>query len=208
MPILVTSFFLPAAKGLPFILEDIYVKGGYRSVATMADLGAIPSAAKKPGMLVYCGEDDTIYRLKADKSAFVDSMIGKSGGGGGGAGGTRYETTLVASKELEAGEALDMDLDLSAATAMVLSLSLDLAGITIQLFAESDRSDTNPYTFLSTDTMLKDDGMTLIDGATLKGRRFALISTADGSRTHKVRFTNNTDTSLTPTLSLKYLSME
>ena len=207
MPILVTSFFLPAAKGLPFILEDIYVKGGYRSVATMADLGSIPSAAKKPGMLVYCGEDDTIYRLKADKSAFVDSMIGKSGGGGG-AGGTRYETTLVASKELEAGEALDMDLDLSAATAMVLSLSLDLAGITIQLFAESDRSDTNPYTFLSTDTMLKDDGMTLIDGATLKGRRFALISTADGSRTHKVRFTNNTDTSLTPTLSLKYLSME
>lgn len=63
MPIYASAFFIPTSASIPYILEDVYLKGGYRSVATIAERDAIKTAARKQGALVYVREDNTIYWL-------------------------------------------------------------------------------------------------------------------------------------------------
>lgn len=63
MPIYASAFFIPTSASIPYILEDVYLKGGYRSVATIADRDAIKTAARKQGMLVFVREDLNIYWL-------------------------------------------------------------------------------------------------------------------------------------------------
>lgn len=63
MPLYASAFFVPTSAGVPYILEDIYLRGGYRSVATIADRDAIKSAARKQGAIVYVREDTTLYWL-------------------------------------------------------------------------------------------------------------------------------------------------
>ena len=206
MPLILPSFQLPLTPSLPYILEDVYLKGGYRSVATLDAMNAIHPAARKLGMLVYCVETDLIYKPSADKTSFVEW----SGGGGsvGGGGATRHAATIPVG-ELVAGASVDIVMTLEAASAMVLELSIDVPQVMVQIFAAPDMQDTNPYTFVSTAEMLQDDGMTLIDGALLKGRRFALLATEDGGNAHYLRVTNLAETdTLTPTVTLKYLKLE
>jgi len=62
MPLYPTSFFIPPA-GVPFILEDKYMRGGYRVLATLAERDAIAVAARKAGMIVRVTEDNTLYEL-------------------------------------------------------------------------------------------------------------------------------------------------
>lgn len=62
MPLYPTSFFIPPA-GVPFIVEDKYMRGGYRVLPTIAERDAIHVAARKAGLLVRVMEDDTIYEL-------------------------------------------------------------------------------------------------------------------------------------------------
>lgn len=217
MPITLSSFQIPLSPSIPYLLEDTYLKGGYRSVATLANLNAIHPVARKPGMLVYCLETDTIYKLSTDKLTFIEWATGNTSGGGGGTPpvigtptgiGTRYNTSLSAG-ELAPSAHVDTAFELEAISAMVLELSVDLPAVMIQIFAYDDMSDTNPYTFVSTESILRDDGMTLIDGTLLKGRRFALISTEEGTKTHRIRVTNMSETdTLSPTIKLKYLKLE
>lgn len=46
--------------------EARYGKGGYRSVATLAERDAIPPARREAGMLVYVSADDETWKLAAD----------------------------------------------------------------------------------------------------------------------------------------------
>lgn len=62
MPLYPTSFFIPPA-GVPFIVEDKYVRGGYRVAANVAERDAIAVAGRKQGMLVRCMDDNTIWEL-------------------------------------------------------------------------------------------------------------------------------------------------
>ena len=64
MPLYASAFFVPTSAGIPYILEDIYLRGGYRSVATLADMYAIKPASRKAGMLCYVREDSTLYEIK------------------------------------------------------------------------------------------------------------------------------------------------
>lgn len=63
MPIYASAFFIPTSASIPYILEDVYLKGGYRSVATIAERDLIKTAARKQGMLCYVREDQNIYWL-------------------------------------------------------------------------------------------------------------------------------------------------
>lgn len=63
MPLYASAFFVPTSAGVPYILEDIYLRGGYRSVATIADRNAIKSAARKQGAICYVRENKTLYWL-------------------------------------------------------------------------------------------------------------------------------------------------
>lgn len=73
MPLYASAFFVPTSAGVPYILEDIYLRGGYRSVATIAERDAIKSAARKQGAIVYVREDTTLYWLPNPTVAGADA---------------------------------------------------------------------------------------------------------------------------------------
>lgn len=73
MPIYASAFFIPTSASIPYILEDIYLKGGYRSVATIVDRDAIKTAARKQGMLCFVREDSNIYWLPDTVVAGADA---------------------------------------------------------------------------------------------------------------------------------------
>ncbi|RKZ88576.1 MAG: hypothetical protein DRQ39_02210 [Gammaproteobacteria bacterium] len=59
------------------VTEDIWNKGGHRSVDTLADRDAIPTLRKKEGMTVYVGDTQITYQWVS--GAWVD-FVGGSGG--------------------------------------------------------------------------------------------------------------------------------
>lgn len=63
MPLYASAFFVPTSAGIPYILEDIYFRGGYRSVATVTERNAIKSSARKQGMICYVREESKLYWL-------------------------------------------------------------------------------------------------------------------------------------------------
>lgn len=78
MPISMTAFLLPSNAAIPFLVEDIYVKGGFRCVAAFTDLTKIHPFAKKSGMLAYVSQDDKMYKLLADRTTWVEFKVGLS----------------------------------------------------------------------------------------------------------------------------------
>lgn len=73
MPLYASAFFIPTSPGIPYILEDIYLRGSWRSVATIADRNAIKSAARKQGCVCYVREDQTIYWIPGSAVAGDDA---------------------------------------------------------------------------------------------------------------------------------------
>lgn len=72
MAIPVQSNLTPAHPSkMPFVLEDIYMKGGFRVVATKALRDSIPVQSRKPGMIVYVFDMDKYYKLAADMSTWT-----------------------------------------------------------------------------------------------------------------------------------------
>ena len=69
MPLYASAFFLPTSTAIPYLMEDVYFRGGFRSVATIADRDAIKPASRKKGMVVYVQEDDTIYWIPGPATA-------------------------------------------------------------------------------------------------------------------------------------------
>jgi hypothetical protein len=58
--------------------EARYGKGGYRTVATLAERDAIPAPRREAGMLVFVQADDKIYQLSADLLAWEEFSGGVS----------------------------------------------------------------------------------------------------------------------------------
>lgn len=61
MATLIQSHFQRA--GDTYLLEDVDIRGGYRSVATITERNNIPPTARRVGMIVYCIADRTEYQL-------------------------------------------------------------------------------------------------------------------------------------------------
>lgn len=78
MPIVQTSYVVPSSPSIPYLVEDIYFKGGFRVVADAIARDAIKAQAKKVGMLVLTALDGKIWQLQEDKISWVEF---KSGGG-------------------------------------------------------------------------------------------------------------------------------
>ncbi len=78
MPISLTSFLVPANSNTFPLLEDIYVKGGYRSVADTTARDAINTGTLKPGTLVYTQADGKtwIYTAASTWVEKVSSAVG------------------------------------------------------------------------------------------------------------------------------------
>ncbi|ARW58793.1 hypothetical protein HOS33_gp153 [Erwinia phage vB_EamM_Y3] len=78
MPVNMTSFLLPASTALPYLLEDKYLRGGMRCLATLADRDAMSAGNKKPGTLCYVTETNKMYQLDVDNVTWKDAKFGGS----------------------------------------------------------------------------------------------------------------------------------
>lgn len=78
MPVYMTSFLLPASAALPYLLEDVYLRGGMRCLATLALRDAMSVGNKKPGMLCYVTETKKMYQLGADNVTWEEAKFGGS----------------------------------------------------------------------------------------------------------------------------------
>lgn len=72
----VSDYYVPSNPFIPYVLEDTYVKGGFRTVLTLDQLNAITPFVKKSGMIVYVEEDDTYYKWVHAEQAFKPWEIG------------------------------------------------------------------------------------------------------------------------------------
>lgn len=72
MPIYVASNFLPKSLG-PFpVVEDTYMAGGFRTVATTTDRDSITAMRRREGMLVFVRSDSKLYQLDTDLTTWRD----------------------------------------------------------------------------------------------------------------------------------------
>lgn len=75
------------APVVPFDTADVhpshdarYGKGGYRTVATLAERDAIPAPRREAGMLVFVAAGETTWRLAADLATW-EPYVAEGGGG-------------------------------------------------------------------------------------------------------------------------------
>lgn len=81
MPVSVTTFFLPANAGVPFILEDLHLRGGFKVYNTVAERDASHPFSRKPGMLCYTADEDTYFKLQPDRITWEEFKLGGEDGG-------------------------------------------------------------------------------------------------------------------------------
>lgn len=69
MPLYASGFFIPTSKSIPYLIEDIYVRGGWRTVADMEALYAIKTSARKFGMVAFVESESSYFHVPGpDKS--------------------------------------------------------------------------------------------------------------------------------------------
>ena len=69
MPYQFASFLIPTGGNAFALLEDTYLKGGFRVVETEASLGGLHSSTLKNGMLALCQDTSNVYQY--------DSLLGE-----------------------------------------------------------------------------------------------------------------------------------
>lgn len=80
MPVSVTTFFLPANAGVPFILEDLYLRGGFKVFNTTEERDNTHPFSRKPGMLCYTADEDMYFKLMPDRITWEEFKVGGEGG--------------------------------------------------------------------------------------------------------------------------------
>jgi hypothetical protein len=252
MPVRTTSFFIPSnAASVPFLLEDIYFKGGMRSVGNAAARDAIVEYARKPGMLVVTADTNEIWQLQADSITYklfkgsvdasgiapisvlingdiqIDSnyILPQKGNIGDflildtdsvpiwqhaavtGIQRTRVSVSYTATEPIDALGKHDFVVTMSTAVT-VLETILDTSYIQLQGFSKPDRLEANPYTFVSTDSILEDSGITVLpDGSQKKGRRYNTLVNLESPTTTNIywTFTNVGSVAVKPTVTFTFL---
>lgn len=192
----------PTLRGTYYLVEDIYLKGGFQIRATNADRDEINPLNLKAGMLVLTQDSGKIWQLKDDKSTWAEFKIG------GGASLSRntitYTTGEIASK---AQSKFSLQLG-SSVLVHTLSVSVPM---TVEAFETPDYTDTNPYTFIPTDSHLSDDGSTLLaNGEVVFNRRYTILTNQESPKLDNIyfRITNNSDIASSTTLTIQYLTLE
>lgn len=267
MPVGMLSYFVPSADSIPYLLEDSYLKGGYRVFDTLAardewttgadskSFGGIVGVldARKEGMLCYVVETGIIYKLTDDKLVWVElelgsdyeveaplSIIGENrltidpnrivpeggdpgqvlGRDSGGelvwldmvsSAGTRSSVSYTMPDQLASGESHDFTIPDVGKTVMMLTLTVNAYDLKVEGWTSLNRDDGNPYTFVSTVSMLTDEGIKEEDDGTLvKYRRYSFLANQDSpvSRDLHFTFTNMGDTPISPEMTLTYLVLE
>lgn len=258
MPISVPSFFKPAGVSVPFVLEDIYLRGGYRCVATLADRDALTSYVKKTGMMVYVIATTELWQLSATATWVKVEFGGKA---------TTYtaKTPLVLNFDnsieidsksiLPSYESSEIDsvlcLDASkkpiwkkltpgpnntitristeykcppvangiphdfflplGKTIITLELKVDAFPVLVQAYSRANYTDANPYRFLSSSTILADEGFSEdASGKRDYKRRYAILTNLDAVASVNIywRISNLGTDPIAPKMQLTYIVVE
>jgi hypothetical protein len=201
MPIYASSNYVPSSAGVPYLLEDNYLKGGYRTVPDTASRDAIHPAARKPGMRVYVQSIGITYTvLTGQLTTWVEVAEG----------------TIRGAYQFTPGSAMSPagQVDFSVATgktAIILDVSCTDIDIEIQAHGLAARADVNPYKFVSYAGHLVDDGTTkLLDSTIQFNRRYAILVNQEGMLTQNSywRVINQGAGTVTPTIDITYLTVE
>jgi trimeric autotransporter adhesin len=70
MPVKITSFLVPSAPTIPYLMADTYLRGGLQVVADVLAMNTINAAARKAGMLVVTQDSGILWQLGADLLTF------------------------------------------------------------------------------------------------------------------------------------------
>ena len=77
MPVQLSSFLVPRNGNTWYLLEDIYLKGGFQVVADTATRDLINNANRKAGMIVYTQFDKLMWQLSADLVTWASFSFGQ-----------------------------------------------------------------------------------------------------------------------------------
>ncbi len=72
MAIEISSFLIPRNSQKFFLLEDVYLKGGFRIVASVAERDALHASTKKSRMVVVTADTGTIWQLQPDLRTWAE----------------------------------------------------------------------------------------------------------------------------------------
>lgn len=162
----------PALRGTYFLMEDIYLKGGYQIRETHQDRDEINVLNRKSGMWVRTQSDGVIWELQDDLVSWQPVSFGSSGGPGLGKRKIYRYTTPV----LQQNEYHDVTVFEDLSTALVLRLFVDVPCV-VEIHSTAQRNDSNPYRFIATAEKLEDDGISQLEEASvIKHRRFSIIA--------------------------------
>jgi hypothetical protein len=201
MAIQIASDLIPAGGGTFYLLEDIYTKGGLQVQDSIAKRDLIPVKNLKVGSLVLTLADKKIWMAtkvtfpsRQDPDA-VESVeweeleMGGGSGGGGGAAGSR-QVAIHTSGDLQVDEIEEFEVKMGA-SAIMLKLETNRP-TRILAFGTPDKSEINPYEFISTADHLSDDGrQQLADGTIFRTRNYSILSNNESPVSDTIYFTIN-----------------
>lgn len=263
MPITATDYFVPGSQYIPYLLEDSYLKGGFRVFDTIAardqyiqhaaSIAWLPEMdSRKIGMLCSVIETDTIYKLNTDKLTWSELELGGSAElsvdnplrivddvlsidpfyvipDGGNAGdvltrasnGTLIWTTPQIGQGVRGviqytpedfiapGGLHSFTLDMPACV-MLIRVELSAPEIKLEGWETAERTSQNPYTFVSSETQMVDNGIRDQNGEQTKFRRYSFLANQDEPVAPSQYFTltNLGAVDLKPTVTITYLGLQ
>jgi hypothetical protein len=125
--------------------------------------------------------------------------------------GTRSIVEYQMDEQLLPGNKHDFALPDLGRSILMVRLEVNAAGLRVEGWTSIARDDRNPFTFISNNTLLVDEGIKVADDLTeRKFRRYSFMSNQDDpiNGTQYFTFTNETDGPITPRMSLTYVVLE
>lgn len=175
------DYLKPVGSATFSLLEDLYLKGGFRTVATADDLNNIDPSAIKLGMWVAVDEEDgkiyecTEYGIVEDE--FGDTSVNTKFealdlDGVEGVEGEKVVREHVRSVKKvnfsydNAGDVVDIPVDMGCKSFVIVGLRISAGRIMrLRLFSNMNKTDVLPYEFVS-DRLNFDNGVTYLKNGT------------------------------------------
>lgn len=112
--------------------------------------------------------------------------------------------------QLNTGDEYQFELDM-AKTVMLLKVTLNVPGVEIKGYTTANRDDQNPFTFISHEDFMTDEGVFIIDQNNKEfKRRFSFMANLEtpAAVKHYFTFTNKGSTPVTPEVTIEYLALQ
>lgn len=173
------------------------IKKTYVIVDNIEQRDSLELASKYAGMIVLTKDTNTFWQLKNDLQTwivFAANYKRKT---------ETYQLGFMATEEF-------IDFVLPIGNSMIVYAVTVSHPCTLEIFDDSLREQSNPYTFIATEDHLSDDGSSLLsDGSIFRGRRYYIWSNIDDSNTIYGRVTNTNSSDIEEfSITITYLPLE